>query len=460
MAVVSVHSGVMVFGEADSSERAKQNPIKALVIGDFSGAAPRAQPLRVRKHLRVDPDNFDDVFARLGVSVALPFCDGPLRFSELDDMHPDNLYDSVNLFNRYRQLKKQLQSPNQFAAAAAQLSREGLIENPVDDVVAAPNASVNLLDSLLSGAVSDKSPGIADQLIRQTIAPYLQPKEHPKAGEYVAAVESAMSHVMRQIMHTSAFQQLEASWRSLDFLRRRVDLDRGCHLHVLDVSGDELLADFAASQAGVDESELSQNLAEAAASKGHYDVIIFDRLLQTEVEGFFLLKLCCRLAECSNAIFLCGSDTSSASVGALSDGLVEEWSGLRQLACAERIFIAAPRALLRLPYGAATAPIDEFPFEELPAQGAHEYYLWGNGAYLLLCGLLQGGRTNVGACFIDNLPLHVYKDKDGDEAIKPCAEFYQTEAQVEKLEDAGFTVLQSVQNANRVMIQRWRALKI
>lgn len=462
MAGIRVQSGVMVFdGEKTSPSLqtgiSDRKPLQVLVLGDFAGAAPRTQPLLQRKHLRVDADTFDEVFARLGVAVKLPFDDDPVRFSCLQDMHPDHLYENISLFNRYRALKKQLQSPSQFDKAVGMLSGEGLIEAPAAPDVSARPLQANLLDSVLSGSVSAHTGGFADQLIRQTIAPYLEPKQHPKVPEYVAAVDLAMAQVMRKIMHAEAFQKLESSWRGLDLLQRRVDLDRNCHLYVLDAPSAEILADFACAQEDLAESALCRNLSQQVAGKPKYDAIVLDDILLADTQIADRLTILNALAECTDAVILAGGDKGFAE--AVSGVGADAWQQLRSSAAADRVFVTCPRTLLRLPYGKRTAVIDSFAFEELPEPGAHDYYLWGNGAYLLVLALAQADGATLGACHLDNLPLHVYRDEDGDEVVKPCAEIYLPEANVAALEEAGFTVLQSVQNSNSVMVQRWRSTK-
>lgn len=457
MASINVRSGVMVFGDQKdlSGQGGSNQVLKALVLGDFSGAAPRSQPLAQRKHLRLDMDTFDEVFSRLGVSVKLPFDEEAVRFSSLDDMHPDHLYENIGIFNRYRAIKKQLQSPAQFERAVAQLSSEGLIDAPVENPAQTSSAAEpDLLDAILSGNVSANTENFADRLIRQTIAPYLQPKDHPKVPEYVAAVDEAMGQVMRKIMHTDAFQKLESGWRGLDFLRRRLDLDRGLQLWLLDTSTAEIQEDLENSGGDISATSLNQNFI-AQVGKAPYDVIVFGEILSADTAGLQQLEILLALAEQSGAVILAGGHNKFAEMVTVTD----KWPELRQRPGADRVFVSAPRFLLRLPFGKRTASIDSFAFEELPQQGAHEFYLWGSGAYLLLLALSQAQQAALGACHIENLPLHVYRDEDGDEAIKPCAETYFTEKQVGELENAGFTVLQSMQNTNSLMIQRWRPIK-
>jgi type VI secretion system protein ImpC len=432
-------------------------PLQILVLGDFAGAAPRTQPLLHRKHLRVDADTFEEVFARLGVAIKLPFDEEPVRFACLQDMHPDHLYENISLFNRYRSLKKQLQSPSQFERAVAMLSGEGLIETPAAADESAAPTQENLLDSVLSGSAFTHTGGFADQLIRQTIAPYLEPKQHPKVPEYLAAVDLAMAQVMRKIMHADAFQKLEATWRGLDLLQRRVDLDRNCHLYLLDAPVAEILADFSQCKGDFAASALCRNLSQQIAGKRPYDVIVVDEILLADAQSNDRLAVLSALAECTNALILAGGDTGFAD--SVSGGGTEYWQQLRHSAAGDRLFVTCPRILLRLPYGKRTAVIDSFAYDELPEPGAHNDYLWGNGAYLLVMALAQTDSATLGACHLDNLPLHVYRDEDGDEALKPCAEVYLPEARVALTEEAGFTVLQSVQNSNSVMIQRWRSMK-
>src|ERR1700677_3987014 len=62
---------------------------------------------------------------------------------------------------------------------------------------------------------------------------------------------------------------------------------------------------------------------------------------------------------------------------------------------------ARPRGLGRVPYGAATNPVEEFAFEEAPkdAKGnekpmEHEEYCWMNAAYVLGARLTEAFATN------------------------------------------------------------------
>jgi len=470
MATISVNSGPITFGKKNDQEPERggsRTALRVLVLGNFSGDTPRTLPLEARRHLRLDRDSFDEVFARLGVRLVTPMGGEPVRFQSLDELHPDHLYDSLALFARYRSLKKQLRSPSQFAKAVEALRESGLIAD------ASPHESTaevqppgNFWDSLLSNEAA--STQTIDQWIRQTIAPFLEAKPHPQTEEYLTAVSQAENQLMRQFMHTGAFQQLEASWRSLDLLQRRVDLDHTCHLHVLDATLAELKADLAQAQGDTRNTALYRNLVQAERP---YDVLVLDYPVLANADSLQILSMTMDIADHLGAVMLGGGSSAIAgkqdfSLNAdqpLPEPLAQMWERLRSRPAAAGVFIAAPSYLVRLPFGKKTAVTDAFDFEELPEQGAHPYYLWGNGAYLLLLAMItaseRGGELHLATCRIDEMPLHAYLDEEGDSAIKPCAEAYLSEPKIQQLEQAGMTVLQSIQNANSILIGRWNSLK-
>jgi type VI secretion system protein ImpC len=58
---------------------------------------------------------------------------------------------------------------------------------------------------------------------------------------------------------------------------------------------------------------------------------------------------------------------------------------------------------------------------------------------------------------IDGLPLHVYQ-RDGETAIKPCAEVLLTEDSVELLVECGFMPLISFRETDRVRLARFQSV--
>ena len=82
-------------------------PLRILIMADFSGHGQREPPatglaLANRPPLAVDVDRLNAVMARLEPALRLPLAatgaDFAIRFAQLDDFHPDALYQRLDLF--------------------------------------------------------------------------------------------------------------------------------------------------------------------------------------------------------------------------------------------------------------------------------------------------------------------------------------------------------------------------
>src|SRR5215472_5909906 len=108
---------------------AATTPFRLAVLGDFSAGANKGRldtgdKLAKRKPLRVDVDNLDQVIERLKINVSLPMAgEGAVEFpvASMDDFHPDQLYEKVELFSALSDLRQRLTSKSGFASAQKEL---------------------------------------------------------------------------------------------------------------------------------------------------------------------------------------------------------------------------------------------------------------------------------------------------------------------------------------------------
>src|SRR6185312_8291243 len=86
-----------------------ETPFRILVAGNFSGGAGRN-----RRPIEIDRDNFDDVLARIAPELSLPLGKGEfnLKFREIDDFHPDRLFQNLPPFQALRNLREQIEEGN------------------------------------------------------------------------------------------------------------------------------------------------------------------------------------------------------------------------------------------------------------------------------------------------------------------------------------------------------------
>ncbi|QIL90445.1 type VI secretion system contractile sheath domain-containing protein [Microbulbifer harenosus] len=491
-------TGSAIFGEpsaipqgndARDGVRLDGNRLKVAILGDFSGRASRQQfepqTIARRPAYRLRKDNFDALFERLRVGVQLPLMDEPLWLLEFDDLHPDYLYQRVPLFRQFIELEKQLLSPAEFARAAEEIRQWSPELRALDqscETSAGSDPARSMLDAILSGETyrhqyRQSAEGQIDQLIKDIVAPYVQARPDANQGAYLNAVAQAASEAMRKIMHHSDFRQTEASWRSLHLLLRRLEDHPGLELHVIDISKEEILADLAQAESDLEQSQLFQCLVsrEAVAGGGPYNLILGDFYVTDEERDLHMLIDLATMAEAAGSAVVLGGDSRLAGCASLAGSMdpddwhypfaadfAESWQALREYQSCEHIALAAPRFMLRLPYGADTSSTEAFAFEELTPELGHQYYLWGNGAYLLALSLCReyvtaGRPSGVGAAHYGDLPLHLRNLPQG-KWMTPCAEALMTDRGAARFQAAGLCTLRSVQGRDEILLPKLQSL--
>jgi len=257
--------------------KAKDNtPFCVAVLSDFSGRSNRGlcetgPSIAARRRIPVDVDNMEDLPMKLGCELHIPLGskDGPrvtLRFNELGDFHPDQIFDRLEVFQKLKTARKLLQDPATFAEAASQVRSwaAGRPEQarPEDaQVTGSPAQQERDSDTIerLLGKKTSPEPASAsagrfvdiEALIHEVVKPYIVPAPDPQQAELVAQVDQAIGGQMRAILHNPDFQELEAAWRMLEFLITHVETDETLKLYLIDVSKAELVASFLSSKVSV-----------------------------------------------------------------------------------------------------------------------------------------------------------------------------------------------------------------
>ncbi|MCA9131660.1 MAG: type VI secretion system contractile sheath large subunit [Planctomycetales bacterium] len=493
-----------------AQEREPQQPLRMLVIGNFSGRsttelAAAASPLAQRKIQRVDVDNFEDLLAQKKPRLMLPLgqpdeLNLEIEFRELEDFHPDQLLERLAIFQQLRDLRQQLQNPQTFAEAAKQL-RKTLPDSPAEATApasppATPSPSkesnAETLQRILGNSVSVPEPAAGGsaavdvrRLIEEIVAPYVLPGADPRQEEYLQCLDAAVTAQLRAILHHEAFQSLESSWRGLHFLVSQVAMAEEVQVSLWDVTQDELQSALATDSGQLQDSLLYQRLV-VEREHAPWSLMVSELSFGAQEADLRLLAGLGAIASqaggpllASAAPSLLGHEAWTANLqsppspGAArqadekappADGESDNWQALRASPLAPWIGLAAPRFLLRRPYGAASDPLEAFPFEELqdPAN-QHAGYLWGAPA--LFCATL------LGTAFLDRQWQMTPNDRlelgelpavtftvDGEVQLKACAEAYLSERQAESLLAAGIMPLLSFKNRNAIRVPRFQSI--
>jgi type VI secretion system protein ImpC len=141
-----------------------------------------------------------------------------------------------------------------------------------------------------------------------------------------------------------------------------------------------------------------------------------------------------------------------------------QWSSFRDTEDSRFVVLTLPRVLSRLPYGAATKPIEEFDFEEvdLDEKGRskpvpNDKYTWMNPAFVLgtkmteafaqygWCTAIRGAE---GGGKVEGLPAHIFISDDGDPDLKCPSEIGITDRREAELDKLGFLTLCHYKNTD------------
>lgn len=443
-----------VLGSAAPTPAAKgTTSFRLAVLGDFSGRANSGEldtgdDLAAHKPLKVDVDNLDDVIGRLGIELKLPIGDEDegveISIGSIDDFHPDELYENVEAFEELSGLRQRLDNDSMFASAAEEVQSwlgDEAIEKHARRRPRARSTTIPVGGKLSDFAELMGSPTAtaemetdAEELIKRIVAPHVVAETDPRQDAMIAAVDEAISDLMRKILHHPDFQTLEALWRSVDLLTRRLETGVNLRIVLYDITAEEIAADLS-SEDSLEDSGLYKLLVEQPAmdaNQGPFSAIVGNYIFEQTPPHAELLGRMAKIAAATQAPFVTAIGIEALKKQDPDDvhPLVREsWGALRDLPEAAYLGLTVPRFLLRQPYGKKSDPIDPFEFEEFTPQYGLKGMLWANSA--VLAGLLLGETFSkqgmksmkLGSVMsVGDIAYFVYNDPDGDQVALPCTE--------------------------------------
>ena len=294
------------------------------------------------------------------------------------------------------------------------------------------------------------------------VEPHIVKDSPPQAKLYSDATEAAIAEEMRGVLHYPAFQALESVWLGVQWWVSSVELDDNLQLHIFDVSRDELIADVVAAGGQLAQTGLYRALVDrwrnVPGGESWSALVALIQFGPSDADIGLLAALGLIAAQAGGPL-LAGADEALGDTQASAGG----WGALRRSEAARWIGLAAPRVLLRLPYGKRSDPIESFPFEEFVGPPTQEHLLWGPSSFAtsILIGrsfnsrgwdMEPGDEREIG-----DLPAYVF-EQDGERAMQACAERYLTETEIQRLIEAGLIPIASRRDRNAVVAIRFQSV--
>ena len=444
-------------GSGDGDDAA---PFRVVVLGDFSGRpGARRPPLAERRPVRIDIDNFEDVFARIAPQAEIAGLQDPMGLALRIELGTMDEFSADALLARLPA----------HASARASASPAPALANASDGEDAAA-----LMKRLLGGELPAGAPALAasrapakaddvvDRFIRQLVGEHVVAAAPPPAASDHDAAAALLRHVLRD----AAWRHLECAWRAVDRFVRELDMADGqVRLELLDCRADELLADLHAAAADPSRGALASVLK--GDGRG-CDIVVSLEEFGPSLAELSLLGGLAAVAAAQGAVLLAGAAPALAAVATSDDAQVlasnesRVWHALRESALAPRVGLTFPRLLARLPYGPRNDPVAAFAFDELAdasATSLHDQLVWRSAALdaalLLAQGHVDGGvETRLQ---LDGLPAFI--DRSGDEPrLQAVAEAWLGEREVGLLQAAGLITLQSDRRLPDARVSGWQSI--
>jgi type VI secretion system protein ImpC len=474
--------------------RDSDTPLRVLVMADFSGRARRENPsalleLSSRPLLAANADNLDAVMARLAPKLRLTLNGGAggaaltIGFAQLDDFHPDALYQRLELFQSLRRSRARLLNPASFAQAVAELS-PAPPQEPAKPESAATEDDAALLERLLGKTpeppstrpVADVGTAAINTLLQAVVQPHIV-RTDPRQEAWIEAVDAAIGEQLRAILHQPAFQALEATWRGVRDLVANLDSDL-LRVDLLDVTKQELLADLRTAGGQPRATSLYTLLIDREVQlpdSQPWSLLVGDYAFGATPDDIALLAALGSVAAHAGGPFLAAADPNAlgcASAAELADptqwtplpaAAEQHWQALRQTEVAPWLGLALPRVLLRLPYGQKTEPVEQLEFEEMPLGRDPDAYLWGNPAFacarLIAAAFAENGWdfSPGDVLELDDLPAHVYGEAE-ERRMQPGTEVLLGERAMQALLARGIMPLLGHRQRNVVRLARFQSL--
>jgi type VI secretion system protein ImpC len=345
-------------------------------------------------------------------------------------------------------------------------------------------AAPGLLDQILTNTKQtepDRAQDLVKTLVEQALSGTVTFDRNLTRtfDQAIAAIDRKLSTQLNAIMHDPKFLKLEGSWRGLHYLVQNSETGSALKIRVLNASKRDLTRDLTKA-VEFDQSQLFKKIYEnefGTPGGEPYGALIGDYEWTNHPDDVETLRLVSNIAAGAFAPFI---SAAGAGMFGFNDWTelskprdlakifetaeYSKWRSFRDSEDARFVNLVMPRVIARLPYGAATKPVEEFNYEEAPsdvtgaakAMGHHDY-CWSNAAYVMgarltdafakygFCTAIRGAE---GGGKVENLPAHVFTSDDGDADTKCPTEIGITDRREFELSNQGFLPLCHYKNTD------------
>ena len=291
----------------------------------------------------------------------------------------------------------------------------------------------------------------------------------------IAAIDRKLSEQMNEVLHAPEFQQLESSWRGLNYLIFNSETDANLKIRFINASKTELYRHLRQyPNAAWDQSPLFKRIYEEEFGQlggQPYGCLIGDYYFSHRATDVQLLRDLSKISAAAHAPFFAAAHPNMMGMDSWTElsnprdlsKLFDTpdyaaWKSLRDSDDSKYLGLCLPRVLARQPYGAKSEPVEEFGFEEDTDGHTGENYAWMNAAYAMAvninraykeygwCSRIRGVQSGGE---VVNLPTHTFPTDDGGVDLKCPTEIAISDRREAELAKSGLIPLIHRKNTDK-----------
>lgn len=291
-------------------------------------------------------------------------------------------------------------------------------------------------------------------------------------NNYLITIDKTISYYLNSILHNENFQKLEGSWRGLVYLLQNSIITDNMKIKIFNASVDELFSDLTKAME-FDQSALFRKVYETEYGTfggNPYTSMMFDFSVSRNSRDITLLRKMTEVMAAAHCPLFVGVSPSlfglknfsklneAYSISTIFDNVeLAEYRSFREMDDAKYATLLLPRVISRLPYNTDLVSIEGLNFIETVSGMDDNEYTWMNAAYTYICQIANAyamygwfttivGVENGGK--VDNLPLYIYKNANGESIGKCPTEVAITDRREKELSDLGFIALCNAKDEN------------
>jgi type VI secretion system protein ImpC len=333
-------------------------------------------------------------------------------------------------------------------------------------------AEGSLLDEIVAqtkSQPSDESYGVVKRGVEVLLQELLTPKradqkvDRALVDAMIAELDQKLSGQLDEVLHHPDFQKIESAWTGLKLLVDRTDFRENNKIEILNVSKEELSADFEDSPEVVKSGLYKKVYSEEYGQFGGEPLgaIIANYDFGPGPTDVALLQNCAAVATMAHAPFIAAAGPqffghedfsglpNMKDLKAVFEGpQYIKWRSFRESEDSRNVGLSMPRYLGRLPYGPDKVAVKAFNYQE-NVRGDHGSYLWVNSAFAFATRLTDAFARNrwcaniigprMGGA-VEDLPVDVFEEM-GTTTTKIPTEIMITDRREFELADEGFMPL-------------------